>query len=45
MMERANEASGAASVLRRDEPRDAVRGEHNWMRAIAVSEFPEGCRS
>ena len=44
MMERANEASGAASLSKRDHPREPTRAEHQWVRAISASELPEGHR-
>jgi nitrite reductase/ring-hydroxylating ferredoxin subunit len=44
MMERANEASGAASLSRRDDPREPTRAEHQWVHAISASELPEGHR-
>jgi nitrite reductase/ring-hydroxylating ferredoxin subunit len=44
MMERANEVSGAASLSRRDDPREPTRAEHQWVHAISASELPEGHR-
>jgi nitrite reductase/ring-hydroxylating ferredoxin subunit len=44
MMGRGNEASGAASMSRRDEPREEARTDHKWLRAISASELPEGHR-
>jgi hypothetical protein len=43
-LSRANEASGAASMSRRDDPREATRAEHQWVHAISASQLPEGHR-
>jgi nitrite reductase/ring-hydroxylating ferredoxin subunit len=44
MMERTNEASGAASMSRRDDRREEGRTEHQWVHAISASELSEGNR-
>src|SRR6516162_4600853 len=43
-MEGADDFSAPVSTERMDHPSEEARGQHNWLRAISVSELPEGHR-